>query len=45
MQSNSEKIVAELEPKLNQHGKPRASTLHYFIGTALQGKKAPAVEG
>ncbi|TYL87802.1 tyrosine-type recombinase/integrase [Bradyrhizobium cytisi] len=42
MQSISEKIVAGLEPKLDQHGKPRASTLHYFSGATLQGKKAPA---
>ncbi|MEY9116455.1 integrase [Bradyrhizobium diazoefficiens] len=42
MQSISEKIVAGLEPKFDQHGKPRASTLHYFSGATLQGKKAPA---
>lgn len=42
MQSISEKIVGGLEPKLDQHGKPRASTLYYFSGATLQGKKAPA---
>ncbi|WP_426608637.1 tyrosine-type recombinase/integrase [Bradyrhizobium sp. McL0616] len=42
MPNISEKIVGELEPKLDQHGKPRASTLYYFSGATLQGKKAPA---
>lgn len=42
MQSISEKIVAGLEPKLDKQGKPRASTLYYFSGATLQGKKAPA---
>jgi integrase len=42
MPSISEKIVAGLEPKLDNRGKPRASTLHYFSGATLQGKKAPA---
>ncbi|MGY3358829.1 integrase [Bradyrhizobium sp. GM0.4] len=42
MQSISEKIVAGLEPKLDARGKPRASTLYYFSGATLQGKKAPA---
>ncbi|OAF11785.1 hypothetical protein AYJ54_07960 [Bradyrhizobium centrolobii] len=42
MPNISEKIVGALEPKLDGRGRPRASTLHYFSGATLQGKKAPA---
>jgi hypothetical protein len=40
--NTSEKIVEALQPKLDGRGRPRASTLHYFSGATLQGKKAPA---